>query len=618
MISNIEKLQTGGQVFFSAVANPYSNAAVADRTVTAASQSSKSGSEGLISKELINKLYEKGIPVDVDNFTRKLSEFERRIDIGLPISNRQIRNLQSYANQIIKQSEYLTRAENTAEKNNALSEIAVSARGYLYVPDENGSIKQIHASKFDPENQQALTVGELIEHRKFNPSEVDDSDIATTIGTNIGIDKINDYIQDIIKTVGEASNTSEAYTDLAQLFGREAAKRPTAQQQEQIQNLYSLYQTLGPDAIFKIKESSSSKNIDSAYSYIMSMLPNNIRTQLIARNVVNGGKYEDGIKYASQLIQNALIMSNDVKQSYGMEYSSSANSSTKSKKAAEKSFNQTPIEKWLDGDLNQGEFTFSDGNKNKYGLTVKGSVMASLTNDNGKHVSNLPLGEALNVSIGPYLDKDKIYVGQNKVGEGMLNNIAYSSDKVAAVYMPTDGQGNIDWVGFNAYSQAEEYIKVNNISSPQEKNEIHSQFGSYARYDANGNQIQTDGTEKFMVTYGYTIDDYAEANENKLYEELEGDAEDDAKDLVKRIYGNKDIKKLGIDGINGQRFYDDICKVPVFIKISQFANSDAYTYAGHGAYVPQRSLEQDMMTQQLSAPVQKEERILGSGDLLWN
>ena len=81
MISNIEKLQTGGQVFFSAVANPYSNAAVADRTATAASQSSKSGSEGLISKELMNKLYEKGIPVDVDNFTRKLSEFERRIDI---------------------------------------------------------------------------------------------------------------------------------------------------------------------------------------------------------------------------------------------------------------------------------------------------------------------------------------------------------------------------------------------------------------------------------------------------------------------------------------------------------------------------------------------------------
>ena len=43
--------------------------------------------------------------------------------------------------------------------------------------------------------------------------------------------------------------------------------------------------------------------------------------------------------------------------------------------------------------------------------------------------------------------------------------IAYSSDKVAAVYMPTDGQGNIDWVGFNAYSQAEEYIKNQSIQT---------------------------------------------------------------------------------------------------------------------------------------------------------
>jgi hypothetical protein len=100
-----------------------------------------------------------------------------------------------------------------------------------------------------------------------------------------------------------------------------------------------------------------------------------------------------------------------------------------------------------------------------------------------------------------------------------------------------------------------------------------------------------------MVTYGYTTDDYAELEKNTLYEELSDQSKQDAKELIKRIYNNKDLKKIGIKDIHGHNWWDDLCKVPVFIKINQFANSDAYTYAGHGAYVPQRSLEQDMMTQ---------------------
>lgn len=617
MIQNIQQLQTGGQVYFSAVANPYSNQAVADRAQQPVQTSSSKSEEGLLSKELMNELSKKGIPVDVDNFVQKLSELERRIDMGLPISNRQIRSLQAYANQIIRQSEYLQDAEKIADKNNAFGEVAVSARGFLYILDKSGKINRIHASKYNPEKQQALTVGELIEHRKFNPTEVDDSEIATTISTCIGIDKINDYISGIIKTIGESVDQREAYEDLATIVGKKA-KKPSNTQYEDLQSLYTLYQKLGPDAIFKIKEHKSERNIDSAFSYIMQMLPDNMRTQLMARNVVAGKKYDSSPEYMARLVQNALIMSDDVKYSYRMDYSASANAGRKGG-PSEKSFNQTPVEKWLDGDLNQGEFTFTDtSNQNKYGLTVKGSMMSTLTNDKGHHIQNLPLGEALNASVGPYLDKDKIYIGTTKVTEGMLNNIAYSSDKVGAVYMPVDADGNIDWDGFYAYSKAEEYIKANNITSPEKKNEVHAQFGSYARFDPEGNQIQTDRTEKFMVTYGYTIDDYAELQGNTLYEELSGQADKDVAELIKRVYSNKDLKKIGIKGIKGQWFFDDLCKVPIFIKVNQFANSDAYTYAGHGAYVPQRSLEQDMMTQQLNAPVPQEEYIAGGGDLLWN
>jgi len=38
--------------------------------------------------------------------------------------------------------------------------------------------------------------------------------------------------------------------------------------------------------------------------------------------------------------------------------------------------------------------------------------MPALTTDNGNAISNLPLGIALNETIGKYLDKNEIYMGQ--------------------------------------------------------------------------------------------------------------------------------------------------------------------------------------------------------------
>ena len=42
-------------------------------------------------------------------------------------------------------------------------------------------------------------------------NEVDNESLSTVIGNNIGTEKINDYILEIIKTIGSTSNSSEAY-----------------------------------------------------------------------------------------------------------------------------------------------------------------------------------------------------------------------------------------------------------------------------------------------------------------------------------------------------------------------------------------------------------------------
>jgi hypothetical protein len=39
--------------------------------------------------------------------------------------------------------------------------------------------------------------------------------------------KISEYVQELLKTVGSSETVNEAYTDLAGIVGREAAKKPT-------------------------------------------------------------------------------------------------------------------------------------------------------------------------------------------------------------------------------------------------------------------------------------------------------------------------------------------------------------------------------------------------------
>lgn len=614
---NIQKLQLGATVQYLSHPNPFSQAAVADRQAQGTT-SSASADSGLISEKLRDKLIEKGIPTDVNKFMNMLADFEQRADFGLGVNKRDLYKLRAYANQVIKQSEYLNDAEKRADVNGALDEYAVDSKGFLFVRDKSkeGHITKVHASQFKYGEDLPITVGELLQLRKFDPDLVDDSSVATVIASNIGTEKINDYIFGIIKEVGSAENSSEAYVNLGQLLGRELAKKPTQRDQQTLQQLYGLVQQLGPEALFKIKEAEKGSNLDYAMKYIMSMLPSNIKTQLIARNVTSGGEYQDNSLYASKIIGNALLAADDYKISNGIDYESGLNKAAGTDKSSTKTFYQTPNEAFFDGDLNQLEVKLSDpSSNNKYGISLKGNIMPALTTDNGNAISNLPLGIALNETIGKYLDKNEIYMGQQKINEGMLNNIAYSNQQVAAVWMPVDRDGNIDWVGFKAYSQAEDEIKANKITDPMQKNQIHAAHHSYIMYDQNNNIIPTDNVARFAMTYGYTIDDYIDEDMNDLARELYGDEEKQADNLLDAIYNKAVNKKFGVDGIERKQTWDDIYQVPMFIKINDFASGDAYRYGGHGSNLKPKTLEEDMVQEKINQ--EPRQNIYSSGSILY-
>ena len=600
-MKNLNILQSGGGVYYSSVGNPYSNAALADQKAAAASSKS-SKDDGLIPKALLEKLSEKGIPTDVYKFMDMLADFEHKSSFGMGVNKRQLYRLQAYANQIIKQSEYLDAAEKQAEKNGALDEFAVDARGYLYVPDSDGKINKVHASQFDATKHQALTVGELLQQRKFNPNEVDNSSIATTVASNIGIEKINDYIQGILQAVGTSENSSEAYVNLGAIVGKEAARRPNEGQMEALKDLYQLTQQLGPDAIFKVKDQYKSKNMDAAMSYIMSMLPNNIKTQLIARNVANGGKYENSTQYAADIIGTAAMAANNIKMSHGMDYAADINKAAGTaagEKESGKSYYTSPMEVFWDGDLNKSQdIKIADpSSKNKYGISVPGNVWGTLVDDNGKDVYHVPLSVGLNRGMGKYLDLSKVYIGDKKATAPDLQNIAYENAKIAAVWLPVNGDGEIDWQGFNAYSKAEKEIHDKGITDPQEKARIHSANGSYITYNSKGEMVPLRQTEKYFMTHGYTSGNIV--GDSKLNIELKGDQEDAAEDIIDAIY-NKSLKTAtGISGISGKHWWNKIYITPIFIKASPTASTDARIAAGHGPMDKPHPIQDFMVKQEM-------------------
>ena len=165
----IQKLQTGGAPTLAYSAYP-------PQTATAVEKPTSQDKDSLISEDLIKKLQEKGIPVDVSNLLETIGNLEYQVKMGMPVSSRSVRKIEAQINRVIQQADYLEKAEEKAVKNDAFGEIAVGDRGQLFTFNKNGKIQQVSLGEYDIEKHgPALTVNELIEQRKFNPTQAYDT-----------------------------------------------------------------------------------------------------------------------------------------------------------------------------------------------------------------------------------------------------------------------------------------------------------------------------------------------------------------------------------------------------------------------------------------------------------
>ena len=257
---------------------------------TAASSSSSSSSESKVpgfAKEMISLIKENGLNSDVTVFLNQLDRTLQKAGdpTGENLSMRDILRAQKMANQVKQNYASYQKAEQSLESQDAWAEPATSARGWLYVMDqETKKISVVSPTNFDPNKQIALTNQDLINYRRENPEMAFQSDILDNLAASVGMKTITDYARSVIKDFGKTSITG---------YSEKQSNSIKAGMDKIIAGEYGDIRKLlidGPDGIYKINQESTlvDQDLNAALNYIKSTLPNSYRNTLNAKAAAEG------------------------------------------------------------------------------------------------------------------------------------------------------------------------------------------------------------------------------------------------------------------------------------------------------------------------------------------
>jgi hypothetical protein len=166
------------------------------------------------------------LPNELDKFEMELAVLENKLNSGKRVSPKEIADIRAKAGRLIAQAGHLKNAEQNAEKNGFLDDIAIDYKGsgYIYAITDKG-IDKISFRDYDPEKHQALTYSELIEYRRQSPQLINNAEVISSINKGVGLEKINTFITDILKIVNDSSSKQEAYTSLQSIYGKAAVNQ---------------------------------------------------------------------------------------------------------------------------------------------------------------------------------------------------------------------------------------------------------------------------------------------------------------------------------------------------------------------------------------------------------
>ena len=527
----IKKFQSGG---ISYIPTDYSEGAAG---TSAASSSKVPG----FTDKIIDMVLSEGIDSDVSSF---LGQVEQVLNLandptGQNLSMREILQLARAASSVKTNYLMFKDAQKALDAEDAWGDIATDSRGYIYTWNQKSNkIEKVTPSKYNPQEQVALTNQDLLNIRWNNTDTRYDTSIITDVTKTIGMKTISNYLIDTIKKFEQSEVTgfaSKTNTDIS------SGLRALVNHMDTNGNTIGDLITAGPDGLYKLSQKATVKdtNIAKAVAYLIQSLNNDMKHALVAKATVEGYTPD---AYLVELLD--IYTGRSMVADYDATTSRAANGGGEGGSSGSK-IQQTLAESYVTGsNVVPMQMIPIAPNNSKTTLFAPAQNVQSIRLDrSGQPGQPMPISNLRTViqdayALGNVTNRGTVVFGDQLINEAQLNGLVYTGTDMYRVILPfkvVDGrhivpdfelQNKLNDIVENGKNQGDDISTINRYLN---------QACPGARYNSETQTIELPNDRKHaFLTFG------AQAASNYV------DFDTDSEYIIKADDSNTDIYKNAV------------------------------------------------------------------------
>ena len=425
----IKKFQSGG---ISYIPTDYSEGAAG---TSAASSSKVPG----FTDKIIDMVLSEGIDSDVSSF---LGQVEQVLNLandptGQNLSMREILQLARAASSVKTNYLMFKDAQKALDAEDAWGDIATDSRGYIYTWNQKSNkIEKVTPSKYNPQEQVALTNQDLLNIRWNNTDTRYDTSIITDVTKTIGMKTISNYLIDTVKKFEQSEVTgfaSKTNTDIS------SGLRALVNHMDTNGNTIGDLITAGPDGLYKLSQKATVKdtNIAKAVAYLIQSLNNDMKHALVAKATVEGYTPE---AYLVELLD--IYTGRSMVADYDATTSRAANGGGEGGSSGSK-IQQTLAESYVTGsNVVPMQMIPIAPNNSKTTLFAPAQNVQSIRLDrSGQPGQPMPIANLRTViqdsyALGNVTNRGTVVFGDQLINEAQLNGLVYTGTDMYRVILP--------------------------------------------------------------------------------------------------------------------------------------------------------------------------------------
>ena len=425
----IKKFQSGG---ISYIPTDYSEGAAG---TSAASSSKVPG----FTDKIIDMVLSEGIDSDVSSF---LGQVEQVLNLandptGQNLSMREILQLARAASSVKTNYLMFKDAQKALDAEDAWGDIATDSRGYIYTWNQKSNkIEKVTPSKYNPQEQVALTNQDLLNIRWNNTDTRYDTSIITDVTKTIGMKTISNYLIDTIKKFEQSEVTgfaSKTNTDIS------SGLRALVNHMDTNGNTIGDLITAGPDGLYKLSQKATVKdtNIAKAVAYLIQSLNNDMKHALVAKATVEGYTPD---AYLVELLD--IYTGRSMVADYDATTSRAANGGGEGGSSGSK-IQQTLAESYVTGsNVVPMQMIPIAPNNSKTTLFAPAQNVQSIRLDrSGQPGQPMPISNLRTViqdayALGNVTNRGTVVFGDQLINEAQLNGLVYTGTDMYRVILP--------------------------------------------------------------------------------------------------------------------------------------------------------------------------------------